>query len=180
MGRAGATRPGPAILAIALLVMACSSSGSTAPPTTSTAAAPTPLPSIVVATFVAPSPSAIAAAPPAASLSVEGGDPATGQLGSYAWNGGGSDSPWLAGTPMTVGVGEQLRATLGDGIEIATWSASCARAGSLDGAGAVGLGDGRGPIAFATPETGRWSVQLLIRFAGDLGSAAYYWQVTVR
>ena len=31
--------------------------------------------------------------PPAASLSVEGGDPVVGQLGSFTWNGGGSDGP---------------------------------------------------------------------------------------
>ena len=44
-------------------------------------------------------PSRSRAEPPAATLAVEGGDPVAGQLGSFTWNGGGSDSPWLPGAP---------------------------------------------------------------------------------
>jgi len=36
------------------------------------------------------------------------------------------------------------------------------------------------PITFPAPKPGRWSVQLAVTFAGDLGSATYYWEVTVR
>ena len=39
----------------------------------------------------------VSAEPPAATLAAEGGDPVAGQLGSYTWAGGGSDSPWLPG-----------------------------------------------------------------------------------
>ena len=42
--------------------------------------------------------------PPVASIGVEGGDPVVGQLGTYAWAGGGSSSPWLPGAPIAVGV----------------------------------------------------------------------------
>ena len=61
----------------------------------------------------APASSTTAGAPPAATLAADGGDPAVGQLGSYTWLDGGSDSPWLPGTPLTVGAGEPLTVTIG-------------------------------------------------------------------
>ena len=63
---------------------------------------------------------------------------------------------------------------------IASWTARRAPAGTTDGAGAVGLGGGPAPATFAAPAPGSWSVQVDVTFAGDLGTAVYYWQVTVR
>ena len=64
---------------------------------------------------------------------------------------------------------------------IGAWSARRVTPGTLDGAGAVSLGEGRSePIGFAAPGHGTWSVQVAIQFAGELGSATYYWQVEVR
>ena len=113
-------------------------------------------------------------------LAVEGGDPVTGQLGTFTWGDGGSDSPWLPGAPIAVGTGEQLTVTIGDGVGVATWSARRVPAGTTDGSGAVGLGTDGPPIAFGAPETGSWSVQVTVDFDGGLGSASYYWLVTVR
>ncbi len=113
-------------------------------------------------------------------LAVEGGDQVAGQLGSYTWNGNGSDSPWLPGTPITVGVGERLTASLDPDVGVAMWSARRVAAGTSDGAGAVGLGEGAAPVSFTAPAPGHWSVQVMIGFAGELGSATYYWDVTVR
>ena len=93
-------------------------------------------------------------------LAVEGGDPVTGQLGTFTWGDGGSDSPWLPGAPIAVGTGEQLTVTIGDGVGVATWSARRVPAGTTDGSGAVGLGTDGPPIAFGAPETGSWSVQV--------------------
>lgn len=191
MDRSPATRTGVAFLAIAVIAMACSSSGPSASAgaagsaastgTSQAAATATPASSpSTTAAAATPDPSVEAAAPPAASLSVDGGEPVTGQLGSYTWNGGGSDSPWLPGTPITIGSGERPSASLDGGAGTATWSARRVAAGSSDGAGAIGLGDGSGPIAFAGPPPGRWSVQLTVHFAGDRGSATYYWDVSVR
>ena len=60
-----------------------------------------------------PSPRRLSAAePPAAALAVEGGDPVTGQLGTFTWGDGGSDSPWLPGAPIAVGTGEQLTVSI--------------------------------------------------------------------
>jgi hypothetical protein len=182
---------------LALLLGACSAgapsgsavSGSptTAPPAATASADPGPTASPTTASDApgGPSPTVgVGVEPPAASLSVEGGDPVAGQLGSFTWNGGGSDSPWLPGTPLSIGAGERLTASLAGGVAVDTWSARSAPAGSSDGTGALGLGDGSAdggsPIAFAPPAKGRWSVQLTVGFADELGSATYYWQVIVR
>lgn len=125
--------------------------------------------------------SATAGLPPSATLAADGGDPAVGQLGSYTWLDGGSDSPWLPGTPVTVGAGEPLTVAIGGGVAVADWSARRVTAGRTDGSGAIALGSAAGPpVAFAAPAAGTWSLQVTIRFANDLGSAAYYWRLTVR
>ncbi len=187
----------PALALLALLLGACSAgapsgsavSGSptTAPPAATASVDPGPTASPTTGSDApgGPSPTVgVGAEPPAASLSAEGGDPVAGQLGSFTWIGGGSDSPWLPGTPLSIGAGERLTASLAGGVAVDTWSARSAPAGSSDGTGAVGLGDGSAdggsPIAFAPPAKGRWSVQLTVGFADELGSATYYWQVIVR
>ncbi|TFG69224.1 MAG: hypothetical protein E4H24_01280 [Thermomicrobiales bacterium] len=118
--------------------------------------------------------------PPGASLAAEGGDPVPGQLGSYTWADGGSDSPWLPGAAVTVATGEPLTITFAADLPVEGWTASRVTAGVGDGIGAVAIGAGQGPIAFAAPGSGSWSVQVNVRFADDLGSATYYWQLSVR
>ncbi len=178
-----------AILAIAMTGSGCGNgaiAGSAGPTATSTpmdpaspppAAAPTASPPAS-----APPPSAmpsISAQPPPAVLAADGGDPVVGQLGTYTWADGGSDSPWLPGAPITVGAGEPLTVSIPDGVAIAEWTARRVRAGTSNGTGAVTIGSGRGPVTFAAPGRGTWSVHVDLRFADGLGSAAWYWLVTV-
>ena len=87
---------------------------------------------------------------------MEGADPVAGQLGSYSDAGGGSDSPWLPGAPVTAAAGEPIRIELADGSAVAGWSARRAPAGSTTGAGAVALGDGGSDVAL--PGTSRVDV----------------------
>jgi hypothetical protein len=117
--------------------------------------------------------------PPPAALAAEGGDPVEGELGSFTWADGGSDSPWLRGSPITVGSGERLTVSIA-GVEVSGWSASRVPGGTDNGFGAVPLGSGAAPISFTAPGPGSWSIQVIVQFAGDLGSATYYWQLTVR
>ena len=168
-----------AILPAALLASACAAAGpsGSVAPTQSDGSPPASSPA--AASPVAASP-ATATEPPDATLAVDGGDPVTGQLGTFTWGDGGSDSPWLPGSPIAVGTGEQLTVTIGDGVGVATWSARRVPAGTTDGSGAVGLGADGPPITFGAPETGSWSVQVTVDFDGGLGSASYYWLVTVR
>lgn len=201
MSRWSARRPSTAILSVVLLASACTTgsasgapSGSptatvatspstsgpsaTAAPPASTAAPPASTAS--AAAQPSPSPAEPSSAePPPASLAVEGGDPVDGQLGSFTWADGGSDSPWLPGAPLTVGSGERLTVSVAHGLGVDGWSASRVPSGTANGVGAVALGSGAAPVTFAAPDPGSWSVQVTLRFAGDLGSATYYWQVTV-
>lgn len=189
MHRTPASRLLPFVLAVAALLAGCTAAGTggpsgsasttDSPPTPTSRATPVGSQATSVAVETA-SPSAVAAGPPVARLAVEGGDPVAGQLGSYTWNGGGSDSPWLPGAAFTVGSGERLAASLDPDVGVAAWSARRVGAGTADGAGAVGLAEGAAPIAFDAPATGRWSIQLTVGFADELGSAVYYWDVTVR
>lgn len=173
--------PALIVLVVALVVAGCAR-GSTSLSTST--ATPTSLPPVA-------SPSALASAagsavgspttdalPPDASLAAEGGDPVVGQLGSFTWGDGGSDSPWLPGALITVGAGEPLSVTLVDGTTIAGWTAVRAPAKSTSGAGAVAAGEGSGAIGFAVAEPGRWTVAVTIGFLGG-GSATWYWQLDV-
>ena len=116
--------------------------------------------------------------PPDASLAAEGGDAVVGQLGSFTWGDGGSDSPWLPGAPIAVGAGEPLSVTLADDTPVGAWTAVRAPAGSSTGAGAAEAGEGSGLIGFAIGQPGRWTVAVTIGFVGG-GSATWYWQLEV-
>lgn len=117
--------------------------------------------------------------PPAASLAVDGGDPVVGELGSFTWQGAGSDAPWLAGKPIHIGPGERLTLTLAQPLAIEHWTAARVPSVGLDSAPTVGLGEGDGPVAFTGPPAGAWSIQVSVWFADSLGSASYYWRVEV-
>ena len=140
------------------------------PSTTASGEPPTPEP-----TLEPPIPE-----PPAASITVEGGDPVVGALGSFGWNNAGSDSPWLDGNPIHVGAGELLVFALAEPVAIETWQVSRVIPGDRDGTRAVGMGEGSGePVTFVAPPSGPWSVSVSVLFADNLGSASYYWLVDV-
>ena len=130
-----------------------------------------------------PAPSAAGRdAPPDATLAAEGGDPVTGQLGSYTWFGSGSDAPWLPGSPIAVGAGESLHVAFLPPGDAGSWTARYAAADAVDAGGPVGarpLGEGTGEPVFAAPGTGRWTVEVTITFPAGIGTATYFWELTV-
>ena len=119
------------------------------------------------------------AVPPTASLAAEGGDPVAGQLGTYTWADGGSDSPWLPGALITVGAGEPLSVTLAPAVPIERWRARYVAADTGDPSGATALGDGPGQATFIAPPPGAWTVEVAVTFADGLGTASYFWQLDV-
>jgi hypothetical protein len=119
------------------------------------------------------------AVPPTASLAAEGGDPVAAQLGTYTYADGGSDSPWLAGAPISVGAGEPLAVTLDPAVTIERWRARYVAADAGDPAGATGLGAGTGQVAFGAPPPGAWTVEIAVTFADGVGTASYFWQLDV-
>jgi len=116
--------------------------------------------------------------PPVARLSAEGGDPIPGQLGSFTWGGGGSDSPWLPGTPISVGAGEPLMIAFDGDPVVGSWTARRIPADAPASDDTVPVGRGGAVVAFDAPEPGAWSVAVTIRFGGD-DTATYYWRLDV-
>ena len=166
-----------ASVVIGLLCAACMSAE---PTSTSTAGPPSASP---VAATPASSPAPVATSddvsgPPTASLAAEGGDPVTGQLGTYIWADGGSDSPWLPGAPIKVGAGEPLTIAFRPEIGIDTWAARAVRSTASGPAGATALGDGAGAPRFQVTKAGSWTIEVHVVFADGAGNASYFWQVT--
>ena len=170
-------RPVPAVVAgLATLVAIATACGPVATQVGGASPAAAASPGI----RIEPSPSIAGRdAPPDAALSVEGGDPVTGQLGTYVWLDSGSDSPWLPGTPLTVGAGEPLTVTLVPDGDVRSWVARYTPAAAQDPAGAVPLGDGTGKPTFAAPETGTWTLEVFVEFEAGAGHASYFWRLEV-
>jgi hypothetical protein len=171
------------VIALAACVGSSGGTGSDAPlpPVTATVAGPgvtAAVPSTAPSQSLAAQPS-VGGGPPAARLAAEGGEPVAGQLGTFLWGDGGSDSPWLPGAPLRVGAGERLVLALSPVTAIGSWRARYTRAGAGDPAGAISLGRGTGDIALTAPARGRWTVEIAIDFADALGSASYFWRLEV-
>lgn len=164
---------------LAGVVFACGSSaipddGSSAAATHSGAASSPSVPA------TGPSPSVAGRdAPPDAFLAAEGGDPVTGQLGSYVWLETGSDSPWLPGAPLAVGAAEPLTLTLVPDGDIRAWAARYVPAGAAGPEGATTLAQGTGAPAFDAPGPGAWTVEVFVEFAAGAGDASYFWRLEV-
>jgi hypothetical protein len=171
-----------AVIALAACVGSSGGTGSDAPlpPVSATV----PGAAVTTVASAAPSPSPVLQAsvgdgPPAARLAAEGGEPVAGQLGTFVWGDGGSDSPWLPGAPLHVGTGERLVLALSPATEIGSWRARYNRAGARDPAGATSIESGAGDIALTAPAKGSWTVEMAIDFADALGSASYFWRLEV-
>jgi hypothetical protein len=182
-----ACRPLAAVFLASLLVLAACGNRPAAGVQGSASVPPTPGASSVASPAeptahgpAASSATAAADGPPMAGLAAEGGDPVTGQLGSYTWHDAGSDAPWLPGTPLTVGAGEPLTVRFDPPTAISSWRARVVPATNTDAAGARSLGEGSAtPPMFDAPDVGRWTVELQVLFAADAGDAVWFWSLTV-
>jgi len=145
------------------------------PPSPSATLARTPDP-----TVIATPPAETLAPPPAATL-VAGTTRQPGEPGSWAMAGGTSSAPWLpvhALDPVEVPQGPLTVELEGD-LGIASWTAQAATAEDTLGERLTSLGEGSGTPAFHAPSAGAWVVAVEVRFAGNQGSASYYWHVVV-
>jgi hypothetical protein len=118
--------------------------------------------------------------PPDATL-VAGRDRHAGEAGSWFWSGMSNDAPWLPAIALehaTIPSGP-VAVELEGGAEAESWSAQAATAADFQGAELTDLGNGTGGPAFDTPGPGDWVLAVSVRFAGGVGSATYYWSVTV-
>jgi hypothetical protein len=176
VGRMAAAAAGVAVLVVAVVACGPAATPDGSPGIASGGGAS---PAILDATD-GPSPSVAGRdAPPDALLAAEGGDPVIGHLGSYVWFETGSDSPWLPGSPMTVGTGEPLTLSLVPGGDIRAWAARYLPAAAAGPDGAMILAEGTGSPAFDAPGPGMWTVEVFVEFAAGVGDASYFWRLEV-
>jgi hypothetical protein len=119
--------------------------------------------------------------PPVAMLRV-GQRSYPGKIGGYTWKAHGDSAPWLparALDPVTITAGARLSVKL-EGVAIAQWTARIARAADTSGENVTGLGHGRRTISFEGPRSGSWVLSVVVEYADELGSGAYYWRLDVR
>jgi hypothetical protein len=161
---------------ISLVVVGCAGPASSSPSPSETVP---PSATIESPSSTTASPAMPGETPPDANLAAEGGDPVTAQLGTYTWRETGSDSPWLHGAPIAIGAGEPLTVTLEPAIATESWRARLVPATADGPAGAVILGQGAGPLVFAAPAPGGWTVEVAVVFADALGEASYFWRLEV-
>ncbi len=154
---------------------AAAPSAATAPSTATPLSIPTPAPR-----GTTPRPTE-QPGPPSAALVVGGGVPVPGTLGSYVWDGAGSDAPWIV-PPESQGVraAGPYALTIVPMRPVERWRAAWARvdAGSAGDPEANSTGDRLLMTVPGPGGIGTWSLKVDIRFA-DGNTAAWYWRVEV-
>jgi len=156
----------PLALGALLAISAC---GAPAPPATPPATAEaTPI----------PTDEPFPPQPPVAVLTLPGGQPTAGDLGTYIYRGAGSDAPWLPGEPIAVPpTGAIGTVFLSEPLRVTQWWARVAPAGRAPRIGeAREIATGDGAVSFELP-TGAWTLEVSLQFGDGVGSAAYYWQL---
>ncbi len=119
--------------------------------------------------------------PPVATLVVGGGAPAMGALGSYVWDGAGSDAPWLV-PPASAGVRARgpYAVRVVPPLPVDRWEAAWARVDGVTAGDPEGTASGdAGPVSVPGPGgAGTWSLMVEVRFASG-NHAAWYWRIDV-
>jgi hypothetical protein len=159
---------------------------SVAPATVTAAPVSTPSPPPASPTPVPPTPTPALTAqsslpePPGATLSGIVSGPGDGILGSFTWDGAGSDAPWIVPPDASrTEPGAALGVAWAPAASPVDWTARWAPV-TGSGAGDVVSGvDGVGPVAIVAPgEAGAWSLQLEAAFGlGRTGT--WYWRLEV-
>jgi len=121
--------------------------------------------------------------PPVATLTVPGGPPIEGDVGTYSWDGFASDAPWLpGGDPVHVPADILASIRFPPGTEISTWTVAYAplpASGPADPAAArVQARSITAEVDFPAPPAGAWSVRLWAEFPGH-GQVGYFWRFEV-
>jgi len=171
-----------ALLSLVVAVACVAPAATSSPVVTPTPSAVPSDESAAAATPGSPPPTAPPTAgdePPAAELRAAGGPALPGQLGTYTWRDGGSDAPWLPGTPVAVAAGSELVIGLAPDLPVDSWRARYAPAGADGPARAESLGEGGGSIVLAPPPAGRWTLEVHVTFGASLGDAHYFWQLDI-
>jgi len=184
------------VVAAALLGLVVAGCGAAGPSPSAGASEPTPAasvwPAVPVSSDVpagtlaislpspAPSQTAARATPPAARLDgLAGGSGAPGSLGSYTWNGSGTDAPWIVGSRAGgCGRAAALRVVFAEATPGA-WTDAWAKVAHGVADRPASASDGSGPVSLQAPATpGDWTLRVSATF-GEGRSATYYWRIAV-
>jgi hypothetical protein len=153
------------------------------PPLSVSTPAATPAAVVSPKPTLRPGPTAVPGAEPPQAVMIDlEEEPVAGDLGTFAWDGFASDSPWILGPAAGSAVaGADLAVELRPGGNPSAWQASWARVADGQAAGPSDVSALRGgPIELVAPkDAGAWSLQLFARF-GTGREAAWYWQVEVQ
>jgi hypothetical protein len=172
----------PARLLVAITLCGCVAAPSSTTPVIPSTASVTP-----IASGSIESP-AEAAQPPAAVLAVSRQGSHAGVLGTYVYQGAGSDAPWLPARALrsvAVPAGGRLLVRLADQRLIGAWSARIAPAGDDQGVTARGLteqpdeNERSAVIELLAPPPGSWVLAVTLDYADGSGSGSYFWLVEV-
>jgi hypothetical protein len=176
-----------ALAGMVLVLAACTAGGLPTPSVPSAAPASiAAVASVTPAPVATPGPTAAAGtarpagapAPPAATLLGPAG-PVAGDLGTFAWDGTGSDGPWIVSLEASsIAPGATIGVQLAPPIAPDSWTARWApvRDGVAGDPVASSAGEG-GVIRLVAPGSpGSWSLQLEARFAPGR-NATWYWRV---
>jgi hypothetical protein len=166
-------KPRFAFLAILVLAAAGCTAAGVSPSAATPSVSPAPTAS---ASSSAPVVGTSGPQPPNAVLRVNDGAPSIGELGTYTWQGAGSDAPWLPGTPTRVAPGGAASVTLEAPVAIEAWSIKQAKPGGTD-VGARQIAAGTGAVTFTVPAAAG-TIALHVQFAGGAGDAVYFWALT--
>ena len=160
------------MVTVATALAACSAGSRTTPE--ATAGVP---PSVAGST---PRPTEVPG-PPVASIVAAAARPAPGQLGTFTWDGLGSEAPWIVPErPVPVAAAVPLAVTLDPGLVPVRWTARWAPvvAGAVGDPVTVRAGTGAAVEVAAPVRAGTWGLQVEITFA-EGRRAAWYWSVLV-
>jgi hypothetical protein len=117
--------------------------------------------------------------PPHVALVAAGSAPVDGALGTFTWDGGGSDAPWIVPSAGRAVVGRgPFSLMVQPPLSVERWTATWSPA-AADGAGApVGGASGTGAVLVvgSVPGPGRWSLAVRARF-GAGREATWFWRV---
>ena len=189
--------PGPALVAVAIIIAAvalagCSVGGPPTPAATTGAGSSVAGAAASAASPARSGPPATASAgttarptevpgPPVASLAGGRNGIVAGELGSFLWDGLGSDAPWVVpADPVPLAAGAPLAVTLDPALVPGRWTARWAPvvAGSAGDPANLTTGDGATVNVAAPTVAGTWGLQVEISFSAGR-RAAWYWSLDV-
>lgn len=133
-------------------------------------------PSVAAGPTMTATPGSAETRPPPWTVLDASGRRVEGQIGTFQWDGVVSSSPLLPGSPVTVGLEQELSLTT-DGPAPTGWQATL-YPDPTDRTGGIRFGQAAGPPRLRAPaRPGQWTLAVQVRYAA--GEVLHFWRLTV-